>query len=227
MHPRAQGGMPEAAAWSRQRIHRQRGRRHHAMPSSTRDLGGPLSSTLLTQIVAQRAVLVGAVAHECEHRQEPFRRQVSLDAVDLAILRWFLADIIVVGEKLNGGSAADSIFVGELSLTEFFAVKIGDHSGAAEIERDHLEMVADVGFDVLLGEIDKMHVPAMGTARLLPYDRQLLASLHDALAIIRKLEKAVEKPVLAIVSIVGYDRHRQRPPCGQRKAGARRHQCAP
>jgi len=55
----------------------------------------------------------------------------------------------------------------------------------------------------------------------------VLAGCGGALAIVFKLEKAVEKPVLPVKSIVGHDRHRAHRARGQREAAARQHQGAP
>src|SRR5262249_51501010 len=77
-----------------------------------------------------------------------------------------------------------------------------------------------------LAEIDEGHVPAVGTAGLLPYHRKLLACCGGPLKIVRKLKEAIEKPILAVEPIVGHDRRRPGPPRGQRKAATRQHQGA-
>src|SRR5271170_7505590 len=101
------------------------------MHSSTRRRPG---SALLAQIVAQGSPFVSAFADEREHDEERVRRHVSLDAVDLAVPRRFAAEIVAVGEELDGRGAANTVSRGKLALAQPRAVEIGDDAGAVEIE---------------------------------------------------------------------------------------------
>ena len=137
------------------------------------------------------------------------------------------AEIVGIREKLDCRSASHRVLGRQLSFAKFFAVEIGDHTRAVEIEFDHLEVVTNIVGDSLLGEIDEMGVPAIGTTRLLPYYRKVLAGRASALKVVRKLKKAVKKPILAVKSVPGHDRRCLRRANGQRKATTRHHQGAP
>ena len=75
-----------------------------------------------------------------------------------------------------------------------------------KVELDHLEMVADVGLDVRLGEIDQVCVATIRTAALLPHDGELLAGCGGTFKIVGKLQKTFEKPVFPIEPAIGHDR---------------------
>src|SRR5262249_22568632 len=96
------------------------------------------------------------------------------------------------------------------------AIEISDDAGAVDIELDDLEMAADIGFDMLLREIDEMGILAIRTAALLPYHGELFAARGRALEVVLKLKKAIDKPVLAVESVVGHDGRR---PCRARGQG--------
>ena len=150
-----------------------------------------------------------------------------MDTVDLTFPRRLVGEIVLVRKKLNDRGAAHPILGGELPFAKPLAIEIGDNARAVKIEFKHLEMVADVSFNVLLREIDPMGGEAIRTARLLPYDGELLAACSSTFKVVRKLKKAIEKPVLAVEPVVGHDRRRPRGPNRQRQTDARNHQGAP
>src|SRR6516225_6326156 len=109
----------------------------------------------------------------------------------------------MIREELDGRRVVHAVFRGELFLAELLAIEIGDVVRADNVEFDNLETGPDIGLNVTLREIDQMGLPAIGAAAQLPHDRTPLAVSRRALEIVRKLEEAVQEPVLAVNAVLG------------------------
>ena len=91
-------------------------------------------------------------------------------------------------------------FARQAFFGQLLAVEIGHLARADDIELQNIESVLDEGLDLRFGEIDFMHLLAIGAAAQLPQHGEAFFARSRGVEIVGKLEQAVEKPLLPVAA---------------------------
>ena len=124
------------------------------------------------------------------------------------------------GKELQGRREDDAVLAGQFLLGQGLAVEVGDLAGAPQVQLHDVEIGFDVVDDLGNPQVDFVHGLAVGAAPLLPEDNQPLAARRRFRKIFRKVEEALQEPVLLVRTVVAYFRRRQPVPLGQRRAAS-------
>ena len=92
--------------------------------------------------------------------------------------------------------------LGQCLLGQLAAAKIGDLARADDAEVQHREIVADIGLDRGIGEVDVVHAPAGRAVTQAPEDNEALAAPARIGQILGEIEEAVERPVFLVEPVL-------------------------
>ena len=115
------------------------------------------------------------------------------------------------GKNWNVGVKRTPYFCASCFLGQLLAVEIGDLARADDIELQQMSNpLLDDSLDLGPGEIDQVHLLAIGAAAQLPHDGEALALRGGRFEVVAELEQALEKPGLVIEAVVAQGRRGDR-----------------
>ncbi len=92
--------------------------------------------------------------------------------------------------------------LGQRLLGQLAAAEIGDLARAEDVEVQHREIVADIGLDRGVGEVDVVYAPASLAITQAPEDDEALAALACIGQVLGEIEEAVERPVFLLEPVL-------------------------
>ena len=147
--------------------------------------------------------LIGFFTDVLKHGQEVKRPQVAGHAGDLDLLAatGFFETVRGFGEELDGRRVTNVIQLGQFLLRHHLAVEVRHFARDFDVELHDIEVGFDVVADLGDGEVDEVHLAAIGAALQFPDNGEPLAFFAGRIEIVLELQEAVQEPGLSVMPV--------------------------